>query len=47
MTDQRQHVEFIEVHATAGARSADEEPALPPPLPPDEPGWSLWGEPER
>jgi hypothetical protein len=53
ITDEHRHVDFIEVGATAGvrsaagARSATEEPGLPPPQPPDEPGWSLWGDPER
>jgi hypothetical protein len=29
------------------ADAADEEPASTPPIPPDEPGWSLWVELER
>jgi hypothetical protein len=50
--DQHRHVDFIEVGATAGVRSAAEarstaeEPDLAPPQPREEPGWSLWGDPE-
>jgi hypothetical protein len=55
ITDEHRHLEFIEVRADAavGATSAviadvahttDEERAPTPPFPPDEPGWSLWGD---
>jgi hypothetical protein len=58
ITEGHRHLEFIEVRADASveARGAviadvadgtDEEPAPAPPFPREEPGWSLWGDPDR
>ena len=51
--DAPEHREFVEVSAVAGAvalvETGTDGPIVDPPLPApsDEPGWSLWGEPDR
>ena len=51
--DRRAHaIEFVEVTdgSTLQATAPTGEPEGPPPspiLPVDDPGWSLWGDPER